>query len=41
MEDIKELIPLIEENRALGLDGALSKINGQTGMIIEKALNRW
>ena len=38
MEDIKELIPLIEENRALGLDGALSKINGQTGMIIEKAL---
>jgi len=38
MEDIKELIPLIEENRALGLDGALSKINCQTGMIIEKAL---
>jgi len=38
MEDIKELIPLIEENRALGLDGALSKINGQTGMILEKAL---
>ena len=38
MEEIKELIPLIEENRALGLDGALSKINGQTGMIIEKAL---
>ena len=38
MEDIKELIPLIEENRALGLDGALSKINGQTGMIMEKAL---
>ncbi len=38
MEDIKELIPLIEENRALGLDGALSKINGLTGMIIEKAL---
>ncbi len=38
MEEIKELIPLIEENRALGLDGALSKINGQTGTIIEKAL---
>ena len=38
MEEIKELIPLIEENRALGLDGALSKINGQTGTITEKAL---
>ena len=38
MEDIKDLIPLIEENRALGLDGALSKVNGQTGNIIDKAL---
>jgi len=38
MEDIKKLIPLIEENRALGLAGALSKINSQAGLIIEKAL---
>ena len=38
MEDIQDLMPVIEEGRAAGLDHALSKVNGKTGFIIDKAL---
>jgi 2-iminoacetate synthase ThiH len=38
MADIKEAIDRIEENRAMGLDSLLSKVNGTTGRIINKAL---
>lgn len=38
MVDIKDAISKIEENRAMGLDGLLSKVNGTTGRIINKAL---
>lgn len=38
MEDIQDLMPVIEQGRAAGLDHALSKVNGKTGFIIEKAL---
>ena len=38
MQDIKFYIDKIEENRANGLNGVLSKINGKTGNILEKAL---
>lgn len=38
MEDIKPLLPVIEEYRAVGLDHALSKIKSRTGTIIDKAL---
>ena len=38
MADIKETIDRIEENRAMGLDSLLSKVNGTAGRIINKAL---
>ncbi len=38
MADIKEAIDRIEENRAMGLDSLLSKVNGTTGRIVNKAL---
>lgn len=38
MEDIKDLMPIMEEARAAGLDHALSKVNGTTGAILDKAL---
>lgn len=38
MVDIKDAISKIEENRAMGLDVLLSKVNGTTGRIINKAL---
>ena len=38
MADIKEAIDRIEENRAMGLDSLLSKVNGSTGRIVNKAL---
>lgn len=38
MVDIKDVIDKIEENRALGIEGILSKVNGSTGRIIAKAL---
>ena len=38
MADIKETIDRIEENRAMGLDSLLSKVNGTTGRIVSKAL---
>ncbi|MGH7885209.1 MAG: 5-amino-6-(D-ribitylamino)uracil--L-tyrosine 4-hydroxyphenyl transferase CofH [Thermodesulfobacteriota bacterium] len=38
MEEIKDAIQKIEENRSLGLDGVFSKVNGKTGEIINKAL---
>lgn len=38
MEDIERIIDSIEERRALGLDGAMSRINGATGRIIDDAL---
>jgi len=38
MAEIKEVIDRIEENRGMGLDGLLSKVNGTTARIINKAL---
>ena len=38
MEDIKEIIQRIEENRSYGLDTLLSRVNGKTSQIIYKAL---
>ena len=38
MKDIKLAIEKIEEQRASGLDSILSKVNGSTGRIINKAL---
>lgn len=38
MADIKDAINKIEENRAIGIDNLLSKVNGTTGRIINKAL---
>ena len=38
MADIKDAINRIEENRAMGIDSLLSKVNGTTGRIINKAL---
>ena len=38
MEQIKEAIERIEENREIGLDNLLSKVNGRTSKIIEKSL---
>ena len=38
MEKLQEVINHIEEKRSLGLEGALSTVNGQTGAIIDKAL---
>lgn len=38
MKEIKDAITRIEENRALGIDVLLSKVNGRTGSIIDKAL---
>jgi 7,8-didemethyl-8-hydroxy-5-deazariboflavin synthase CofH subunit len=38
MADIKETIDRIEENRAMGLDSLLSKVNGTAARIINKAL---
>ncbi|MCK5392141.1 MAG: 5-amino-6-(D-ribitylamino)uracil--L-tyrosine 4-hydroxyphenyl transferase CofH [Deltaproteobacteria bacterium] len=38
MADIKETIDRIEENRGMGLDSLLSKVNGTAGRIINKAL---
>ena len=39
MEDIKDLISIIEEDRVLGLDCVLSKVRGRTGRIIDKAVS--
>jgi FO synthase len=39
MEHIKETVERIEENRSLGLDGILRKVNGTTGRILGKALS--
>ena len=39
MEHIKETVERIEENRSLGLDGILGKVNGATGRILGKALS--
>jgi FO synthase len=36
--ELMEIIERIEENRGLGLDGLLSKVNGRTAQIIDKAL---
>jgi 7,8-didemethyl-8-hydroxy-5-deazariboflavin synthase CofH subunit len=38
MENIKEIIQRIEENRSYGLDTLLSRVNGKTSQIIYKAL---
>jgi len=38
MAEIKVVIDRIEENRGMGLDGLLSKVNGTTARIINKAL---
>ena len=38
MAEIKVVIDRIEENRTMGLDGLLSKVNGTTARIINKAL---
>ncbi|MGQ0794105.1 MAG: 5-amino-6-(D-ribitylamino)uracil--L-tyrosine 4-hydroxyphenyl transferase CofH [Deltaproteobacteria bacterium] len=38
MEELKEIMLKIEEDRALGLDRLISKVNGATGRIIDKAL---
>ena len=38
MADIKETIDRIEENRGMGLDSLLSKVNGTAARIINKAL---
>src|SRR3990172_12923848 len=39
MEHIKETVERIEENRSLGLNGILGKVNGTTGRILSKALS--
>lgn len=39
MEHIKEAVERIEENRSLGPDGVLGKVNGTTGRILSKALS--
>ncbi|MBI2486033.1 MAG: 5-amino-6-(D-ribitylamino)uracil--L-tyrosine 4-hydroxyphenyl transferase CofH [Deltaproteobacteria bacterium] len=38
MEELKEIVERIEENRNLGLDKLLSKVNGRTAQIINNAL---
>ncbi len=38
MEELKEIVGRIEENRDLGLDRLLSKVNGMTAKVINKAL---
>lgn len=38
MEELKEIVERIEEHRNLGLDRLLSKVNGRTSQIINKAL---
>lgn len=37
MEQIKDAIKRIDENRSLGIDALLSKVNGKTASIIDKA----
>jgi 7,8-didemethyl-8-hydroxy-5-deazariboflavin synthase CofH subunit len=38
MEELKEIVERIEENRNLGLEKLISKVNGRTAQIINKAL---
>jgi FO synthase len=38
MEELKEIVDKIEENRSLGLDSLLSRVNGRTAQIVNKAL---
>jgi 7,8-didemethyl-8-hydroxy-5-deazariboflavin synthase CofH subunit len=38
MEELKDIAGRIEENRSLGLDALLSRVNGRTAQIVNKAL---
>ncbi len=38
MEELKDIVEKIEENRSLGLDSLLSRVNGRTAQIVNKAL---